>query len=178
MCVPGNSYTCPFVPFRTVYCDETADESSGVNVHQPTAFAHKLLQLSGVSLFWDEFSASAKSSPVCSTAPVVRKMKQSPRHWWRCCSVGGGLAKHAWSPRSCHQHLGGKSQKSQEIQGHPQIVSSRPTGCMYTHRLSQKKSNQKPIQQNNQNMITILEVSFRCRSTALERLRQEGSLVY
>ena len=62
--------------FRTVYCDETADESSGINVHQPTAFAHKLLQLSGVSLFWDEFSASAKSSPVCSTAPVVGKTKQ------------------------------------------------------------------------------------------------------
>lgn len=66
--------------FRTVYCDETADESSGINVHQPTAFAHKLLQLSGVSLFWDEFSASAKSSPVCSTAPVVRKTKPELNH--------------------------------------------------------------------------------------------------
>lgn len=65
-----------FLTFRTMYCDETADESSGINVHQPTAFAHKLLQLSGVSLFWDEFSASAKSSPVCSTAPVVRKTNQ------------------------------------------------------------------------------------------------------
>lgn len=66
--------------FRTVYCDETADESSGINVHQPTAFAHKLLQLSGVSLFWDEFSASAKSSPVCSTAPVVRKTNPKLNH--------------------------------------------------------------------------------------------------
>ncbi|XP_006839573.1 PREDICTED: autophagy-related protein 2 homolog B [Chrysochloris asiatica] len=63
---------------RTVYCDETADETSGVNVHQPTAFAHKLLQLSGVSLFWDEFSASAKSSPVCSTTPVETEPKLSP----------------------------------------------------------------------------------------------------
>uniref|UniRef100_A0A8D1SCV2 Autophagy related 2B n=1 Tax=Sus scrofa TaxID=9823 RepID=A0A8D1SCV2_PIG len=62
----------------TMYCDETADESSGINVHQPTAFAHKLLQLSGVSLFWDEFSASAKSSPVCSTAPVETEPKLSP----------------------------------------------------------------------------------------------------
>lgn len=68
-----------FLTFRTMYCDETADESSGINVHQPTAFAHKLLQLSGVSLFWDEFSASAKSSPVCSTAPAVRKTKQKTK---------------------------------------------------------------------------------------------------
>ncbi|MEJ1283867.1 hypothetical protein NN561_014843 [Cricetulus griseus] len=71
--VPENSKTGAALEIRverTVYCDETADESSGVNVHQPTDFAHKLLQLSGVSLFWDEFSASAKSSPVCSTAPV------------------------------------------------------------------------------------------------------------
>lgn len=70
-----------FSTFRTVYCDEAADESSGVNVHQPTAFAHKLLQLSGVTLFWDEFSASAKSSPVCSAAPAVRTRRAcSPRH--------------------------------------------------------------------------------------------------
>uniref|UniRef100_A0A8D0VHE9 Autophagy related 2B n=1 Tax=Sus scrofa TaxID=9823 RepID=A0A8D0VHE9_PIG len=71
--VPENSKTGAALEVRierTMYCDETADESSGINVHQPTAFAHKLLQLSGVSLFWDEFSASAKSSPVCSTAPV------------------------------------------------------------------------------------------------------------
>lgn len=57
---------------RTMYCDETADECSGINVHQPTAFAHKLLQLSGVSLFWDEFPASAKSSPVCSATQLVK----------------------------------------------------------------------------------------------------------
>lgn len=57
---------------RTTYCDETADECSGINVHQPTAFAHKLLQLSGVSFFWDEFPASAKSSPVCSATQLVK----------------------------------------------------------------------------------------------------------
>ncbi|XP_042117068.2 autophagy-related protein 2 homolog B isoform X2 [Peromyscus maniculatus bairdii] len=79
--VPENSKTGAALEIRverTVYCDETADESSGVNVHQPTAFAHKLLQLSGVSLFWDEFSASTKSSPVCSTAPVETEPKLSP----------------------------------------------------------------------------------------------------
>ncbi|KAL8168983.1 UNVERIFIED_CONTAM: Autophagy protein [Gekko kuhli] len=57
---------------KTMYCDETADECSGINVHQPTAFALKLLQLSGVSLFWDEFPASSKSSPVCSTTQLVK----------------------------------------------------------------------------------------------------------
>uniref|UniRef100_A0A8D1VDS1 Autophagy related 2B n=1 Tax=Sus scrofa TaxID=9823 RepID=A0A8D1VDS1_PIG len=79
--VPENSKTGAALEVRierTMYCDETADESSGINVHQPTAFAHKLLQLSGVSLFWDEFSASAKSSPVCSTAPVETEPKLSP----------------------------------------------------------------------------------------------------
>ncbi|KAM3851655.1 autophagy-related protein 2 homolog B isoform 1-T1 [Vipera latastei] len=62
---------------KTMYCDETADECSG-NVHQPTAFAHKLLQLSGVSFFWDEFPASAKSSPVCSTTQLLTESKLSP----------------------------------------------------------------------------------------------------
>uniref|UniRef100_A0A8C6VIW1 Autophagy related 2B n=1 Tax=Naja naja TaxID=35670 RepID=A0A8C6VIW1_NAJNA len=62
---------------KMVYCDETADECSG-NVHQPTAFAHKLLQLSGVSFFWDEFQASAKSSPVCSTTQLLTEPKLSP----------------------------------------------------------------------------------------------------
>lgn len=79
--VPENSKTGTALDIRIeriVYCDETADESSGINVHQPTAFAHKLLQLSGVSLFWDEFSASAKSSPVCSAAPVETEPKLSP----------------------------------------------------------------------------------------------------
>ncbi|XP_060119197.1 autophagy-related protein 2 homolog B isoform X2 [Heteronotia binoei] len=63
---------------KTMYCDETADECSGINVHQPTAFAHKLLQLSGVSLFWDEFPASSKSSPVCSTTQLTTEPKLSP----------------------------------------------------------------------------------------------------
>ncbi|NWS12821.1 ATG2B protein, partial [Pachyramphus minor] len=63
---------------RTMYCDETADECSGINVHQPTAFAHKLLQLSGVSFFWDEFPASAKSSPVCSATQLATEPKLSP----------------------------------------------------------------------------------------------------
>ncbi|XP_038604419.1 autophagy-related protein 2 homolog B isoform X4 [Tachyglossus aculeatus] len=79
--VPENSKTGTALEIRierTMYCDEAADECSGINVHQPTAFAHKLLQLSGISLFWDEFSASAKSSPVCSSAPTETEPKLSP----------------------------------------------------------------------------------------------------
>uniref|UniRef100_A0A8C6ZBQ9 Autophagy related 2B n=1 Tax=Nothoprocta perdicaria TaxID=30464 RepID=A0A8C6ZBQ9_NOTPE len=64
---------------RTMYCDETADECSGINVHQPTAFAHKLLHLSGVSFFWDEFPASAKSSPVCSAAEPKLSPSWNPK---------------------------------------------------------------------------------------------------
>ncbi|XP_033275590.1 autophagy-related protein 2 homolog B isoform X1 [Orcinus orca] len=98
--VPENSKTGTALEIRierTMYCDETADESSGINVHQPTAFAHKLLQLSGVSLFWDEFSASAKSSPVCSTAPAEAEPKLSP----------------SWSPRIVYEP-------------HPQLTRSLP----------------------------------------------------
>ncbi|KAM9091577.1 autophagy-related protein 2 homolog B isoform 2-T2 [Megaptera novaeangliae] len=98
--VPENSKTGTALEIRierTMYCDETADESSGINVHQPTAFAHKLLQLSGVSLFWDEFSASAKSSPVCSTAPAEAEPKLSPN----------------WSPRIVYEP-------------HPQLTRSLP----------------------------------------------------
>uniref|UniRef100_G3UN22 Autophagy related 2B n=1 Tax=Loxodonta africana TaxID=9785 RepID=G3UN22_LOXAF len=67
--IPENSKTGTALEIRverTAYCDEAADDASGVNVHQPTAFAHKLLQLSGVALFWDEFPASevAPSDPV------------------------------------------------------------------------------------------------------------------
>lgn len=67
-----------------MYCDETADECSGINVHQPTAFAHKLLQLSGVSFFWDEFPASAKSSPVCSATQLVKiNTLYKDVNWWK-----------------------------------------------------------------------------------------------
>lgn len=77
--VPENSKTGTAMEIRisrTVYCDEAAGECSGINVHQPTAFAHKVLEVSGVSLFWEEFPV--KSSPVCSTAHVETEPKLSP----------------------------------------------------------------------------------------------------
>ncbi|KAM4690397.1 autophagy-related protein 2 homolog B isoform 2-T2 [Rhinophrynus dorsalis] len=79
--IPENSKTGTALEIRinrTVYCDETADEHSGFNVHQPSAFAHKALELSGVSIFWDEFPASTKSSPVCCTSQVETEPKLSP----------------------------------------------------------------------------------------------------
>lgn len=77
--IPENSKTGTALEIRiskTMYSDETVDEQSGINVHRPSAFAHKVLELSGVSFFWDEFSA--KSSPVCSTSKVETEPKLSP----------------------------------------------------------------------------------------------------
>uniref|UniRef100_A0A7N8WN19 Autophagy related 2B n=1 Tax=Mastacembelus armatus TaxID=205130 RepID=A0A7N8WN19_9TELE len=60
--IPENSKTgivlvkVTVVAFRIVYCDETGEESSSVNVHQPTTFAHKNLQMEGITIYWDEFS--------------------------------------------------------------------------------------------------------------------------
>ncbi|KAG9481125.1 hypothetical protein GDO78_010398 [Eleutherodactylus coqui] len=72
--IPENSKTGCALEIRisrTVYSDETVDEQSGINVHRPSAFAHKVLELSGVSFFWDEFPASARTSPVSSTLHVL-----------------------------------------------------------------------------------------------------------
>ncbi|CAJ0944686.1 unnamed protein product [Ranitomeya imitator] len=79
--IPENSKTGCALEMRisrTVYCDETVDDQSGINVHRPSAFAHKVLELSGVSFFWDEFDASARSSPVSSTLHVETEPKLSP----------------------------------------------------------------------------------------------------
>uniref|UniRef100_A0A8C5N3S7 Autophagy related 2B n=1 Tax=Leptobrachium leishanense TaxID=445787 RepID=A0A8C5N3S7_9ANUR len=78
--LPENSKTGTALQIRigrTVYSDETADEHPGINVHQPSAFAHKVLELSGVSLFWNEFPASAKSSPCSSCHESEPKLSPS-----------------------------------------------------------------------------------------------------
>ncbi|XP_062901925.1 autophagy-related protein 2 homolog B-like isoform X1 [Mobula hypostoma] len=64
--VPENSKTGVALEIhiqRIEYCDESAAECPDISIHHPTAFAHKNLQLSGISLFWFEFSESAKTSP-------------------------------------------------------------------------------------------------------------------
>lgn len=57
--------------FRIVYCDETDGDSSSVNVHQPTTFAHKKLQMEGITIFWDEFSDLSRGGCKSSPTPTV-----------------------------------------------------------------------------------------------------------
>uniref|UniRef100_A0A673ZD93 Autophagy related 2B n=1 Tax=Salmo trutta TaxID=8032 RepID=A0A673ZD93_SALTR len=77
---PENSKTGIALELRInkiVYCDETGEESSSVNVHQPTTFAHKNLQLEGVTIFWDEFSEAARAGFKSSPTPTT-EAKLSP----------------------------------------------------------------------------------------------------
>uniref|UniRef100_A0A8C7TM64 Autophagy related 2B n=1 Tax=Oncorhynchus mykiss TaxID=8022 RepID=A0A8C7TM64_ONCMY len=79
--VPENSKTGIGLEMRInkiVYCDETGEESSSVNVHQPTTFAHKNLQLEGVTVFWDEFSEAARAGFKSSPIPAETEAKLSP----------------------------------------------------------------------------------------------------
>ncbi|KAL0969108.1 hypothetical protein UPYG_G00222700 [Umbra pygmaea] len=79
--VPDNSKTGIALEIRIskiVYCDETGEESSNVNVHQPTTFAHKNLQLEGVTVFWDEFSEAARAGFKSSPTPADAEAKLSP----------------------------------------------------------------------------------------------------
>uniref|UniRef100_A0A4W5MYX1 Autophagy related 2B n=1 Tax=Hucho hucho TaxID=62062 RepID=A0A4W5MYX1_9TELE len=79
--VPENSKTGIALEMRInkiVYCDETGEESSSVNVHQPTTFAHKNLQLEGVTVFWDEFSEAARAGFKSSPIPAETEAKLSP----------------------------------------------------------------------------------------------------
>uniref|UniRef100_A0A673ZD39 Autophagy related 2B n=1 Tax=Salmo trutta TaxID=8032 RepID=A0A673ZD39_SALTR len=72
---PENSKTGIALELRInkiVYCDETGEESSSVNVHQPTTFAHKNLQLEGVTIFWDEFSEAARAGFKSSPTPTAK----------------------------------------------------------------------------------------------------------
>ncbi|XP_017272088.1 autophagy-related protein 2 homolog B isoform X2 [Kryptolebias marmoratus] len=70
--IPENSKTGFALEIRIckiVYCDETGEESPNVNVHQPTSFAHKKMQMAGITVFWDEFSDvshGCRSSPTAS----------------------------------------------------------------------------------------------------------------
>ncbi|XP_035280532.1 autophagy-related protein 2 homolog B isoform X1 [Anguilla anguilla] len=79
--VPENSKTGIALEIRInkiVYCDETGDECSGMDVHQPTTFAHKNLQLTGVTIFWDEFSEAARACHRSPSGQVETEAKLSP----------------------------------------------------------------------------------------------------
>uniref|UniRef100_A0A665UX69 Autophagy related 2B n=1 Tax=Echeneis naucrates TaxID=173247 RepID=A0A665UX69_ECHNA len=99
--IPENSKTGIALEIRInkiVYCDETGEESSSVNVHQPTTFAHKNLQMDGITVFWDEFSdvsrAGCKSSPTPTVGVANCKKK-------KIVVVVNGLLKHMFIPYFC-----------------------------------------------------------------------------
>ncbi|XP_067848215.1 autophagy-related protein 2 homolog B-like isoform X2 [Heptranchias perlo] len=80
--VPENSKTGVALEIRIQrieYRDESANESPDINIHHPTAFAHKNLQLSGISLFWHEFPESAKTSP--RTSPMQEMEPKLSPSW-------------------------------------------------------------------------------------------------
>uniref|UniRef100_A0A3Q3QAH3 Autophagy related 2B n=1 Tax=Monopterus albus TaxID=43700 RepID=A0A3Q3QAH3_MONAL len=79
--IPENSKTGIALEIRInkiVYCDETGGESSSVDVHQPTTFAHKNLQLEGIAIFWDEFSDVSRAGFKSSPTPTETEPKLSP----------------------------------------------------------------------------------------------------
>uniref|UniRef100_A0A1A7WU61 Autophagy related 2B n=1 Tax=Iconisemion striatum TaxID=60296 RepID=A0A1A7WU61_9TELE len=68
--IPENSKTGFALEVRISkieYCDETGEESPSVNVHQPTSFAHKKMQMEGITVFWDEFSDASRG---CRSSPT------------------------------------------------------------------------------------------------------------
>lgn len=63
---------CPDVLFRLDYCDEAMKDpgqAAPVDIHQPPAFVHKVLQLSGVLLYYEELTDGGARVP--SPAPKV-----------------------------------------------------------------------------------------------------------
>ncbi|XP_031435892.1 autophagy-related protein 2 homolog B [Clupea harengus] len=79
--IPANSKTGIALELRInrmEYCDELAEESPNVNVHQPTTFAHKSLSLEGLSVYWDEFPESSRTGLKASPTRVDSELKLSP----------------------------------------------------------------------------------------------------
>lgn len=63
---------------KIIYSDETDEDSSSVNVHQPTTFAHKNVQMEGITVFWDEFSDTSRAGCKSSPTPTEMEPKLSP----------------------------------------------------------------------------------------------------
>ncbi|KAM9354502.1 autophagy-related protein 2 homolog B [Pholidichthys leucotaenia] len=79
--IPDNSKTGITLEIRisrVVYFDETSEESSSVNVHQPTMFAHKKVQMEGITLYWDEFTDASRADFKSSPTPMDSELKLSP----------------------------------------------------------------------------------------------------
>lgn len=106
----------PLLLLRIVYFDETGDECAGVDVHQPATFAHKNLQLHGVTVFWDEFSESTRNglrspsgkvvrSVAVTSTPIKLTVCANPTSLpWRCQETEAKLSP-SWNPRiTCEPH--------------------------------------------------------------------------
>lgn len=70
---------CPLLfsppPRRFDYCDEAVKEPGQalpVNIHQPPAFVHKILQLSGILLYYEEFTEGCGGARTPSPVPQVQ----------------------------------------------------------------------------------------------------------
>ncbi|XP_042294778.1 autophagy-related protein 2 homolog A isoform X2 [Sceloporus undulatus] len=62
---------------RLDYCDEAVKESGqtlSVDIHQPPPFVHKILQLSGVLFYYEEFAEAGARTP----SPVPKEASESP----------------------------------------------------------------------------------------------------
>ncbi|CAL9686608.1 unnamed protein product [Knipowitschia caucasica] len=130
--IPENSKTGIALELRInkiVYFDESDEEGSSVNVHQPTTFAHKKLQLEGVTVFWDEFSdlsQGCKSSPT----PGETEPKLSPS--WNpkiICEPHPQFTEHISSATHFEPvqvgRLGGKLELSLTLKNNPAMPGAK-----------------------------------------------------
>ncbi|XP_054846840.1 autophagy-related protein 2 homolog A [Eublepharis macularius] len=65
---------------RLDYCDEAVKDPGQVlpvNIHQPPAFVHKILQLSGILLYFEEFTDGGGDSGVRVPSPVPKEAAES-----------------------------------------------------------------------------------------------------
>ncbi|XP_077587556.1 autophagy-related protein 2 homolog B isoform X1 [Stigmatopora nigra] len=79
--IPENSKTGIALEVRInkiFYSDETGEETSNMNVHQPITFANKKLQMDGITIFWDEFSELSRADLNSSPPPKETEPKLSP----------------------------------------------------------------------------------------------------
>nr|XP_014354197.1 PREDICTED: autophagy-related protein 2 homolog A [Latimeria chalumnae] len=96
---------------RMEYCDEAVKDSNQaipVDIHQPPAFVHKVLQLSGVTFFYEEFSDQCRTPP---SSPVSQGMG--------CCSSVGESVS-----------LAGSRSGTAEPTPDPLLQIGSCTGCM------------------------------------------------
>lgn len=63
------------VAHRLEYCDEAVKDPGQVlpvNIHQPPAFVHKILQLSGILLYYEEFTDDGGDSGIHAPSPAPK----------------------------------------------------------------------------------------------------------